>query len=277
MLLLVACAIEERVIKDTWGDFHKQATGKDFRYSERESEQSKRMSGQRKMDTANQEPTVLNTPQSQSFWAILLTSFTGLDQQKQATDLIAKLKRSYVTDAWLSQKDGYTHVYRGKFSDPTTPKIQSMLRQSKMIKLGNNRPFTQARIKAARPAFEVSSSDMDLKRYRQQKLWSLQIAVYDDVAGLNYKQLAEQAATNLRQDGDRAFFYHGPHRSMVTIGLYTYDQAWTQRVNIGDTYSPLIRQLQEKYPFNLYNSRTIIEKVGGKKVREQPSFLVKVK
>ena len=161
LLLSLGCQTEERVIKDTWGDFHKQATGQDFRYSERESEQSKRMSGKRKMDTIEQQPVDLNAPQGQSFWAILLTSFTGLDQQKQATDLIAKLKRAYVTDAWLAQENGFTHVYRGKFSDPTTPKIQSMLRQSKMLKLGNDRPFTRARIKAATPALEVSSSDMD--------------------------------------------------------------------------------------------------------------------
>jgi hypothetical protein len=277
-LLLVACATEQHVVKDTWGDFERSVKGEKFRYGDRETEQSRRMASRSTMsEPGDDKATDLLRPQAQEYWSILLASFTGTTQQKQASDMVDQLKRENVSDVWFAEQDGYTHVYRGKFNDPTRPEVQSALRQSRMLKLGDARPFTSARLVAARPALEISTSQMDLKRYRDQGYYSLQIAVYDDAAGSNYKELAEVAAANLRKDGDMAFFYHGPFRSMVTIGLYTYDQAWTKRMSIGDTYSPEIRKLQEKYPFNLYNSRTIIEKVDGKKVREQPSFLVPVK
>ena len=277
VLLLTACAIEHRVVRDTWGDFKKQVKGEDFRYGERESEQSKRMARKSSLIDNNDQTLDTQRPGAQEFWSILLTSFVGSGQQKQAADMIDQLKRGNISDAWLAEEGGYTHVYRGKFTDPTRPQVQSALRQSRMLKFNDSRPFAKARLVAAKPALEITASKMDLKRYREQGFWSLQIAVYDDLAGPNYKDFAQQAAVNLRQDGEMAFFYHGPHRSMVTIGLYVYSQAWTQRLNIGDAYSPEILKLQKKYPFNLYNSRTIIEKIDGKKVREQPSFLVQVK
>lgn len=279
-LFLVACATEQHVVKDTWGDFERSVKGEKFRYGDRETDQSRRLAHRNTMSDPGDNVTAADDslhPQSQEYWSILLASFTGSDQQKQASDLVDQLKHLNISDAWFAEEDGYTHVYRGKFSDPTKPQVQSALRQSRMIKINDQRPFARARIVAAKPALAVSQSQMDLKRYRDQGLWSLQIAVYDDQAGSNYKRLAEEAATNLRKDGDMAFFYHGPFRSMVTVGLYSYDQAWTQRLNVGDTYSPAIRKLQKKYPYNLYNGRTVIEKVGGKKVREQPSFLVQVK
>lgn len=276
-LLLVACATQEHVIKDTWGDFESSVKGKKFSYADRESEQSRRMAGKHTMIDATDAASDPLTPQSREFWSILLASFVGTDQQKQAADLVEQLKHQNVFDVWMADEGGYTHVYRGKFSDPTQPQVDSALRQSRMLKVGDSRPFTSARLVAARPVLEVSASQMDLKRYREQGLWSLQIAVYDDTAGSNYKELAEIAAANLRKDGDQAFYYHGPFRSMVTVGLYTYDQAWTRRMKIGDTYSPEVRRLQEKYPNNLFNGRTVIEKVAGEKVREQPSFLVQVK
>ncbi len=277
--ILTGCETEQHVIRDTWGDFERSVKGERTQYSERETEQSKRMAGRftQRGTVENDNPGDPLRPASQEFWAIRLASFAGLDQQNQAQQLIDELNRMNVDDVWMADEDGYTHVNRGKFNDPTKPQVQSALRQSRMLKVGNDRPFTAARLVAARPAMEVSSSDMDLKRYRDQGLYSLQVAVYDDTAGPNYQQLAEQAAANLRQDGDQAFFYHGKFRSMITVGLFTYDQAWLKRMNVGDTYSPQVLKLQEKYPFNLFNGRTVIEKVSGQKVREQPSFLVQVR
>ncbi len=279
MTLLAGCQTQQHVIRDTWGDFERSVKGERTQYSDRETEQSKRMAGRfaQRGTVENENPGDPLRPASQEFWAIRLASFAGLDQQNQAQQLIEELNRINVNDVWMTDEDGYTHVNRGKFNDPTKPDVQSALRQSRMLKVGNDRPFTAARLVAARPAMEVTASDMDLKRYRDQGLYSLQVAVYDDTAGPNYQQLAEQAAANLRQDGDQAFFYHGKFRSMITVGLFTYDQAWLKRMNVGDTYSQQVLKLQEKYPFNLFNGRTVIEKVSGQKVREQPSFLVQVR
>tara|TARA_Y100000589_G_C27157131_1_gene631263 strand:+ start:77 stop:919 length:843 start_codon:yes stop_codon:yes gene_type:complete len=278
-LFLGGCATQERVIRDTWGDFERSVKGKEFNYTDRETEQSRRMAGKTTMlDNNDTDPLAdPNRQASRESWSILLASFASMDQQKQAQEMLEQLKRHNINDAWMAQQDGYTHVYRGKFNDPTLPAVQSALRQSRMIKLGDDRPFEAAHLVAARPALEISSSDMDLKRYRDQGLYSLQVAVYDDTAGPNYQRLAEEGAANLRKDGDQAFYYHGKFRSMVTIGLFSYDEAWTKRINVSDVYSSRILDLQKKYPYNLFNGRTIIEKSDGKKVREQPSFLVQIR
>ena len=278
---LTGCATQERVVHDTWGDFERSVKGEGFQYNDRETQQSRRMKGKYRLvgdidkkNTSAEEPAV---SQSRDYWSILLASFAGMDQQKQAQDMVEQLKALNVTDVWMADEDGYTHVYRGKFNDPTKPEVESALRQSRMIKLGDDRPFGSARLVAAQPALEISTSEMDLKRYRDQGLYSLQVAVFDDTAGPNYQQYAQEAAVNFRKDGDQAYFYHGKFRSMVTIGIFTYDQAWTKRMSVSDMYSPTILNLQKKYPFNLFNGRTIIEKVDGKKVREQPSFLVQIR
>jgi len=115
---------------------------------------------------------------------------------------------------------------------------------------------------------------LNLRRY--PGMYSLQIAVYDKDYGPNFRDAAEQAARTLRKQGQEAYYYHGPNRSMVTLGLFDYDTAFDSVPGRQDTYSQRVRALQEKYPHNLLNGRTIIEKSPGKPDSIQPSFLVRV-
>ncbi len=73
------------------------------------------------------------------------------------------------------------------------------------------------------------------------------------------------------QDGELAFYYHGPTKSMVTVGLFgdrDYDPATDRR-------SDRLLQTQRRFPNNMLNGRTIIERrIGGN--RTQPSSLVMV-
>ncbi len=105
-------------------------------------------------------------------------------------------------------------------------------------------------------------------------MYTLQIGYYDDAFGPNFRNAAVKAAQTLREEGDPAYFYHGPHRSMVTVGLFTDDdlvQQGFQRV-----YGPNVKTLQEKYPYNLGNGRTVVERINGEIVGEQSSFLVRI-
>jgi hypothetical protein len=92
------------------------------------------------------------------------------------------------------------------------------------------------------------------------------------------------AAARLRADGDQAYFYHGPNRSLVTVGLFTEQDFGVEQQPAPDggvlfipTYGQRVRELQKKFSYNLGNGRTIIEKSGDKKLGEQPSFLVRVR
>ena len=84
------------------------------------------------------------------------------------------------------------------------------------------------------------------------------------------------AAAALREDGDRAFYYHGPHRSMVTVGLFTFDDDFIQEGK-QRAYGPGIEELREKYPYNLVNGITVIQRnKDGETIGEQQSLIVRV-
>jgi hypothetical protein len=106
-------------------------------------------------------------------------------------------------------------------------------------------------------------------------MYSLQIGFYDDAFGPDFRQAAEQAAAALHQQGEQAYYYHGPNRSLVTIGLFTendFVQQGPQRA-----YGPQIKQLQQRFPYNLANGLTQIQKIDGRTIGEQPSFIVRVR
>ena len=90
-----------------------------------------------------------------------------------------------------------------------------------------------------------------------------------------FREYAEQAVRTLREEGHEAYYYHGPFRSIITIGVFTYDQAFVSAGNV-DTYAPHIRDLQKVFPFNLGNGSTINQKENGKDIGEQKSSLIRV-
>jgi hypothetical protein len=61
---------------------------------------------------------------------------------------------------------------------------------------------------------------------------------------------------------------------MVTIGLFTDADLISDGAT--QTYGPKIRELQQKFPYNLGNGLTIVQKLAGKTLGQQPSFLVRL-
>jgi len=113
---------------------------------------------------------------------------------------------------------------------------------------------------------------LDLRQHTG--MYTLQIGVYDREYGQGYQRAAEQAVAVLREQQEQAFYYHGPHRSMVTIGLFTDDDFVIQEGRW--SYGSSIRALQERFPYNLRNGLTMVEKQGGVTLGEQASCLVRV-
>lgn len=105
-------------------------------------------------------------------------------------------------------------------------------------------------------------------------MYTLQIGFYDQDYGPDFRQAAEQAVSALRLQGEEAYYYHGPHRSMVTLGLFT-DAHFVQRGPVS-AYGPEIEAIQKKYPYNLANGRTLVQKIDGQDIGQQESFLVRV-
>ena len=251
------CTYEERIIRDGWAPLREMGISGGTNPSN---------------PTA---PAAPKTTHSTDKWAILIQSMEGPGHYAQAQQLIQRLgTEAHLPNLWLQNRANQTHIFRGLYANPSDPAARSDLRQTRMIKLADKRSFTSAQLVPLGAASQGAVDALDLRRH--PGVYSLQIGYYDDAFGPDFRKAAEQAARALReQDDAEAYYYHGQHRSMVTIGLFTdedFEQQGVQRV-----YGRHIRALQEKYPFNLGNGRTIIQSVGGKDAGEQSSFLVRVR
>jgi len=106
---------------------------------------------------------------------------------------------------------------------------------------------------------------------------SLEIGTYYDVPEKNYynrKADAVKAVTNLRQDGEAAFFVHGRFHSRVYIGCLSsvdFGKQWENGIQ-KTTLSASAKELRSKYPFyheNGYKIYDISYDDDGNKVRSQ--------
>jgi len=276
LLAAVVGCREERVVNSTWDNFADKFASAGGGASV----------GGRTSDKSDSNGLYDNRRAEEGDWAILIRTFDGKGHAKQAKQFVKKLQQdTNMSDLWTKKHDGKTYVYRGRYFDPNGIAASDELRQTRMTQFEDERPFQHVTVaqvvrKRIEPgdAGEVEvTADMDLSRHSNQDLYSLQVGVYDEDYGKGRRRAAEQFAAVLRSEGDKAFFYHKPYRSTVTVGLFAREEAFVP-MRVGnhtqDAYSPAVRELQKKYPYNLLNGRTIIEKSGGKRIGEQPSCLV---
>ena len=257
-LAVAGCELETRVVRDGWAHFPADPSPHD---------------GQASSDT----PT----------WGVLLARYEGRNSHAEARQLIQRLRREAdVNDAWAINAPKATSVYRGQFADPSTNAAHRTLTHTRRIELDGERPFAHARLSSphhASAGSEGAGGDpMDLAQY--PNYYSLQLGFFDDEHDSDRRRAAEQWAADLRDEEHEAFYYHGPTRSMVTVGLFRYEQAFTavddprgqadqSRV---DAYSHRVRQLQEEFPHTLANGRPVYLQDDQGRREEQPTVLVRV-
>ena len=256
------CELETRVIRDGWAHF-----------------------------PADPSPHDAHGRADAPTWGVLLTQYRGRDSQAQARQLIQHLRREAgVTDAWAINAPNATSVYRGRFADPSTEAAHRTLTETRRIELDGERPFADARLTSPHLG-GVTGGDgggggggdpIDLAQY--PNYYSLQVGFFDDHHGSDRRRAAEQWARELRDEEHQAYYYHGPTRSMVTIGLFRYEQAFTavddprrqaDQARV-DAYSGRVRQLQQEFPHTLANGHPLyLEDEQGRR-QEQPTVLVRV-
>ena len=273
---VLGCTPEERVINSTWDNFADDYASAGGNVTV----------GGRERDKRDSNGLYRDRPESEGDWAILIRTFDGKGHAKEAKQFVKKLQQdTNMSDLWTKKHDDKTYVYRGRYFDPSGFAANDELRQTQMTRFEDERPFqhvsvarvVQKRIESGDGGTVEVTAEMDLSRHSNRDLYSLQVGAYDEAYGKERKRAAEQFAAVLRADGDTAFFYHKPHMSMVTVGLFTRKEAFVP-IQVGDHmrdgYSPAVHKLQQKHPYNLLNGRTIIMKEGGRRVGEQPSYLV---
>jgi hypothetical protein len=78
----------------------------------------------------------------------------------------------------------------------------------------------------------------------------------------------------MRRQGEQAFYFHGPLRSMVTVGLFGIDEYDLRQLRLR---SPAIARLMERFPHNLVNGAGVKRKRAGQaEAVMDPSFVVGV-
>jgi len=268
--LLLAVALhplgctETRVVNDPWGDLpiDRSPSAPD--------------GGGSNPNRANQPDALL----MQNVWTALVATYDGDDRDRRAANLMRQLqRRPGVPALWTHQRGDSLIVYAGRYTDPLGDRAQQQLAKLRAVELDGEQPFSGTKFvnfaQHAGPEEDTiggqPTGQHDLKQFAG--MYSLQIGFYDSEAGEDFRQAAEKAVTELRAEGEEAYYYHGPNRSLITIGLFT-DEDLSSQSGI-TVYSPRIRELQERYPYNLANGRTLIEKRGDV-TREQPSFVVQV-
>jgi hypothetical protein len=256
-LLGAGCAMETRVVSNTWADNFGD------------------IADPKPVDQPGLDPTDPRVRSPQGY-AVELTRFTGADATGNAVALTSRLReQAGLADLWYTEGSVASTVYAGRFRDPRDERAQAMLRHVRAAQLDGGRPFAQAKLVPLSGAGtgEAVYNELDLRNYRGSI--TLQVGFYDVNYGPNFRAAAEQAVATLRADGEEAYFYHGPNRSLITVGLFTRAEALVPNGQT-EMYSPAVKRLQERFPYNTMNGLTFERRengVGG----VQESFLVPVR
>jgi hypothetical protein len=256
MLLLTtpACEMETRVIRSSWDSLPADPKP-------------------RHTPTDQRSNPYQNTAPGQS-WAIQVTQISGNTRHDQARELVQQLRtKTSLTDFWIEDLNNTATVYHSRFQKASDPAIRKALAAVQNIELNGTRPFTDSKLVPLVGQGRTIADPYDLRQFIGY--YSLQIGFYDQAFGQDFRQAAEQAVHILREEGYDAYYYHGPFRSIIAIGVFSYQQAFVT-VGTTDTYAPHIRQLQKAFPYNLGNGATIIQKEGGRNIGEQKSSLIRI-
>jgi hypothetical protein len=247
-LLLPGCAYEVYSVNDPWG--------------------SLRQFADRPVSEVNPDD-----PGAQGY-TMLLQTFDGRDRNRKASELIESLSRhANVPDLWVRDSGAMTSVFRGRYTSPDSVPARTDLEQMQRVTINGKQPYANVEFTPLAPANTATGSPLDLHQF--PGMYTLQVAYYDDKMGPNFRETAEDFTRALRSQGEEAYFYHGPNRSLVTVGLFNEDDF----VREGDTqaYGPRMRELQVKHPIHQRNGKNIMEPPQhGQEAQPQQSCIVQV-
>lgn len=205
-----------------------------------------------------------------SSWSIVIAAFRGDDQDAQAAAALEKVRgEGNLRQAYLEKRGQSSVIAYGRYADPASKQAKADLELIKKVEVvvggEKQRPFAQSFIA---PPEDVPGSmpEFDLRNARKQSgewvLYTLQIGVYSREDGKEpsaadrdvFRKAAEQAVVQLRREGDPAYYFHGPRRSMVTVGLFGKDDFDPQTPGVE---SAALKALRARYPNNLNNGMGI--------------------
>lgn len=203
-------------------------------------------------------------------WTIVLATFRGQGHAAAAAAALPKIRAySGLTAAFVETRgQDASLVGLGRFVEPGSSAALAELRRVRAIAGSGTdgagaKPFEGAFFAPPAGAAAGASGarpEYNLTRAREQHgkgaFVTLQVGVYErtDLGATSAQDLAEiraaaeQAAAQLRREGEEAYYYHGPRRSMVTIGAFPEEDVTQKR-------SPAAAALRKRHPYNLLNGQ----------------------
>jgi hypothetical protein len=226
-------------------------------------------------------------------WTIAIATFRGEQAQRLAQQAQMQLSsQGGLNDVRIEQRAQAWLLTSGEYESPSEPRAQADL--SRVQQIVPSAMLVPPDVIADRG----SMPEWDLSRVRARQpdaKWTLQVGIYGhadpsksptDKEREEFQAAAEQAVQELRSQGDEAYYWHGPRRSTVTVGVFTERDQITA---IKDPQTMELIQLprpresldlveaRRRFPVNMLNGAPVMERPkGATEMREQASFLVGV-
>lgn len=249
------CMSEPRRVSSTWDPFREKLADP----------------GAAPRDAGANDPRVV----SPRGYAVELARFSGPDAPARAFELTARLRaQAGLAELWSADGPNLSTVYLGRFRDPRSDTARLAIKQAREAELDGMTLFANAEMVPLSGGNTASLPELDLRNHTGQ--YALQIGYFDLGYGTAFRKAAEDRAQELRDQGHDAYYYHGPNRSLIAIGPYTYEQAFI-RVGQTDTYAATVLATQRQFPYNVRNDVGPNDEFTPEELGLQPSFLVLVR
>lgn len=221
-------------------------------------------------------------------WSIILTKLNGAGIEKAQELLKVIQTEAGLRQAFIEQRsEGLVIAYGNYHGRDEAIKDLERVKKTKLL---SATPFENAiiappsstELRGSNPMYDLRSVK---QRYGEQAVYTLQIGLYGRVDYQSpapeelaaYRRAAEEAVRDLRAQGELAFYYHAPARSMVTVGVF--GERDFDNTTLPPLQSPRLKATREKFPNNLVNGAGLNETLRtetGKMKRLQSSQLVAI-
>lgn len=205
-------------------------------------------------------------------WSIPLGTFSLENHRTAATAFRDRFQtETRLSGAWVdASRSDRSIVWFGQYEAHNDPKLVSDLDRIRNVSMGGEQPFRKVLPSIHQTQFvQGSVPQYNLIRLREMfperdRIFSLQIAFFEpDVASRLplAQQAAEEYTTQLRAQGEPAFYYHGQRMSVVTVGVF-FEDAIDPALAVDPMtgYGAEVVAMQKKFPYNLDNGRQLIER-----------------
>jgi hypothetical protein len=226
-------------------------------------------------------------------WSIVIVAFRGPDQDADAATGLARIRSvGGLGEAYTRREGNTTVIAFGHYPSADDAKARADLARIHDLDVEGGKPFAGAVLAPPQSTGTGRVPDLDLRRARadfgKDALYTLQIAAYGRGDGLppqspseraEFVRAAEDAASQLRREGEQAFYYHGPNMSLVTIGVFGPDDYDIQHP---ERQSDRLRAAREAHPDCLLNGKGMKVRVRGvpanspNAMRPASSFIVAI-